>query len=82
MAGNNSIQFLRGTAAQRAAHSETSLKGQPLYETDTNKLYIGDGETAIKNLKPIGAIQPASETVLGGIKIYFDGDVLWISTEE
>lgn len=82
MAGNNSIQFLRGTAAQRAAHSETSLNGQPIFETDTNKLYIGDGEKAIKDLEPIGAIQPASETVLGGIKIYFDGNVLWISTEE
>lgn len=57
MAGNNAIQFLRGTATQRAAHSETSLSGQPLFETDTNKLYIGDGETAIKNLKPNTLIQ-------------------------
>ena len=49
MAGNNSIQFLRGTAAARAGHSETFLAGQPIYETDTNRLYVGDGTTAVKN---------------------------------
>ena len=55
MAGNNSIQFLRGTAAQRATHSESSLQGQPIFETDTNKLYVGDGTTLVKNLKAINA---------------------------
>lgn len=82
MAGNNSTQFLRGTSAQGATHTETSLAGQPIYETDTNRLYVGDGVKAIKNLEPIGAIQPAAKTTLGGIKNYFDGSVLWISTEE
>ena len=55
MAGNNSIQFLRGTAAQRATHSESSLQGQPIFETDTNKLYVGDGTTSVKNLDAINA---------------------------
>ena len=53
MAGNNSIQILRGTSAQRANHTETSLAGQPIFETDTNKLYIGDGATSINNLESI-----------------------------
>lgn len=56
MAGNNSIQFLRGTSAQRATHTETSLAGQPIYETDTNRLYVGDGVTAVNALRPVNSI--------------------------
>ena len=55
MAGNNSIQFLRGTSSQRETHSETSLIGQPIYETNTNKLYVGDGATLVKDLEAIHA---------------------------
>lgn len=55
MAGNNSIQFLRGTSTARASHSETSLVGQPIYEIDTNRLYVGNGTTAINNLEAIKA---------------------------
>lgn len=55
MAGKNAIQFLRGTSTQRASHSEVSLNGQPIYETDTNRLYVGDGKTAVNNLDPINA---------------------------
>ena len=54
MAGNNSIQFLRGTEAQRATHTEVSLAGQPIYCTDTNKLYVGNGSTPVNQLKEIG----------------------------
>ena len=89
MAGNNAIQFLRGTASQRASHSEVSLIGQPIYETDTNRLYIGDGRTAINQLQSIGgstlsfsssftqsgstvSLKGASQTVLGGVKVYED----------
>lgn len=43
MAGNNSIQFLRGTSTQRLASTEALLPGQPFIETDTNKLYVGTG---------------------------------------
>lgn len=55
MAGNNSIQFLRGTEAQRATHTERSLVGQPIFETDTNRLYVGDGTTSIKDLVPVNS---------------------------
>lgn len=48
------IQFLRGTSAQRATHTEVSTAGQPIYETDTHKLYVGDGSTPISQLQSIG----------------------------
>lgn len=55
MAGNNLIQFLRGTSAERATHSEVSLIGQPIFETDTNRLYVGDGTTAVNALLPVNS---------------------------
>lgn len=47
------IQFLRGTSAQRANHTEVSTIGQPIFETDTKLLYIGDGTTPVKDLESI-----------------------------
>jgi hypothetical protein len=39
------LQFRRGTAANRTANNFTPLVGEPIYETDTKKLFIGDGST-------------------------------------
>lgn len=39
------LQFRRGTAANRTANNFTPVVGEPIYETDTGKLYIGDGST-------------------------------------
>lgn len=39
------LQFRRGTAANRTADNFTPVVGEPIFETDTNKLYIGDGST-------------------------------------
>lgn len=47
------IQILRGTSTQRASQTQSSVIGQPLYETDTKKLYIGDGSTAINELHAV-----------------------------
>lgn len=47
------IQFKRGTADKRKINTDVLVKGQPFFETDTNKLYMGDGTTALKSLKPI-----------------------------
>lgn len=55
MANRNSIQILRGTSDARANHTEVSLIGQPLFETDTNKLYVGDGTTPLNELNAIVA---------------------------
>lgn len=64
MAGNDSIQFLRGTEAQRATHTETSLAGQPIYCTDSNRLYVGDGQESIANTLPImGRVSKAIRTI-------------------
>ena len=39
------LQFRRGTAANRTANNFTPVVGEPIYETDTKKLFIGDGST-------------------------------------
>ena len=44
------IQFLRGTQSKVAASTRVLADGQPLYETDTNKLKVGDGSTEAKSL--------------------------------
>ena len=44
----NKIQFKRGLAANRTGI--TPSEGEPLYDTDTKKTYIGDGSTAGGNL--------------------------------
>ena len=55
MAGNNAIQFLRGSSSSRSSNSTTLLAGQPFYETDTNRLYVGGNSgTTLKNAEPIG----------------------------
>lgn len=79
MAGNNSIQFLRGTSAQRATHTETSLAGQPIYETDTNRLYVGDGVTAVNALRPVNSISDYWEAVEQGFITPAIGDTKTIS---
>ena len=55
MAGKNIIQLLRGTSSQRKNSSTVSLAGQPLWETDTNYFYVGDGSSQIKDLSAIKA---------------------------
>ena len=44
------IQFLRGTKSKVVASTKVLADGQPLYETDTNKLKVGDGSTQAKSL--------------------------------
>lgn len=40
-----SIQFRRGDESKRLTSTEVLKAGQPFFEKDTNKLYIGDGTT-------------------------------------
>lgn len=53
MAGNNSIQFLRGTRNAIAESSEKLLPGQPLYNVDDNYLTIGGNANDQVNSIPI-----------------------------
>lgn len=53
MAGNNSIQFLRGSGHSSSAQL---LPGQPYYDYSNNQLYIGGSNgTAINQAKAIGS---------------------------
>lgn len=61
MAGNNCIQFLRGTEAQRQTHTETSLAGQPIFTTDENQLFVGNGSDAVKGLQPVSGMITTSK---------------------
>ena len=44
------IKLLRGNSTTRASSQRVLDDGQPLYEKDTHKLYVGDGTTQAKNL--------------------------------
>lgn len=46
------LQFRRGTEAERTQEQFTPLSGEPIYVTDTKRLYIGDGQTPGGN--PVG----------------------------
>lgn len=80
MAGNNSIQFVRGTSSKRASHIETSLAGQPIYETDTNRLYVGDGETSVNDLT---AVEASAADIAENVKDQNNGAgiKIWIGTQ-
>lgn len=67
MAGNNSIQFLKGTSEQRQAKTDPLLYGQPLWEVDTKRLYIGDN-----NSTPMNQLSPVNP----GLDIAFVGALL------
>lgn len=47
------IKLLRGNSTTRASSQTVLEDGQPLYEKDTHKLYVGDGTTQAKNLRCI-----------------------------
>lgn len=64
------LQFRRGTAAERTSGNFVPAIGEPVYETDTNKLYIGDGTTqggaivsGALNLEDIGGVTLSSENI-------------------
>ena len=67
MAGNDSIQFLKGTSEQRQANTDPLLYGQPLWEVDTKRLYIGDN-----NSTPMNQLSPVNP----GLDIAFVGALL------
>ena len=54
VAGNNIIQFLRGAQSVLNSSDVVPNAGQPVFATDTGRLYIGDGATQLKNLTHIG----------------------------
>lgn len=63
-----SIQFRRGTSTARNSSAEVLKIGQPFYEKDTKRLYIGDGSTTLNALKSavIDEITPLFTITLSG----------------
>lgn len=64
------LQFRRGIAANRTANNFTPAVGEPIYETDTGKLFVGDGSTVggvnvVSGLQvgDLGDITLTSETI-------------------
>ena len=49
------IQFKRGSSVNRAESEDVLKAGQPFYEKDTKRLYVGDGATKLKDLTTIDA---------------------------
>lgn len=62
-----SIQLKRCTSTGRQSSSTVLKAGQPLYETDTSKLYIGDGATASNALTPV--VAESLKSLTNGITI-------------
>ena len=60
MAGNDSIQILRGTSESIISSDETLLDGQLLYDKTNNKLYIGNGEQPVNSATQIGGMNGLS----------------------
>ena len=90
-------QVCRCNEETRTNSSETSLTGQPLYDTSTNELYIGDGETTIQNLSPIQnlkagtgmtytngsvSLNEGTQTNAGGIKVWAENNDVYYSTPD
>lgn len=82
MAGNNSIQILRGNNVKTNAtiRSQTLLDGQPLYDRSTGYLFVGDGNT-IANTTAVNAhyansAGTASSATIANTRnrLYFDGN--------
>jgi hypothetical protein len=79
------LQVRRGTAAEVA--SITPLEGEPVWETDTKKLRVGDGITAagiivgLQNLGQIFKLKTTDQSTSGGTTDLFNDDDLFFETE-
>lgn len=47
------IQFKRGSSTSRSSSTDVLKAGQPFYEKDTKKVYVGDGTAQLKDLVAI-----------------------------
>jgi hypothetical protein len=79
------LQIRRGTEAEVAAI--TPLEGEPVWETDTKKLRLGDGITAagiivgLQNLGQIFKLKTQDQSTAGGTTDMFSDDDLTFETE-
>ena len=76
MAGNNSIQMLRGTTSTISASSAELLPGQPLYNIETKEFFVGGGgNSVIKNAVGVTANKVKNPLTLSvnGATASYDG---------
>lgn len=66
----NTIQLKRGLAVNRTGF--TPAAGEPLFETDTNKLYVGDGSTLAQSLTAISGNSFSTVAVSGQSDVVAD----------
>lgn len=79
MAGNNLIQFLRGTNAQISSSQEVANAGQHMFSTDDKYLLVGDDSTQIRNLEPIlGTTGPTGPSPTGSVSVSVTGFTKYI----
>lgn len=71
MAGNNSLQILRGDASGVANNSNAILlDGQPFYNKTDNTIVVGDGKTKLPDLEPLNSSNAENVTSsIGGKSI-------------
>ena len=80
-----SIQFKRGSSKNRLNSVEVLKPGQPFFEKDTKKVYIGDGNTELRNLvassdyddiiKDLEAIEAATKQSIEDLKVQYEAKI-------
>ena len=82
------LQFRRGTEAERAAMTQPLAAGEPLYITDEQKVYVGDGSTvggilvtsnALSNVQPTIAAMFTESIAHANISFVYDDSLQTIS---
>lgn len=61
------IQFLRGTSSTLASSNQVFLAGQPVFESDTGQIKIGNGVDLFRNLPYVGNSSSISYEDVGRI---------------
>lgn len=69
-----SIQLKRGQSSARKQSTIVLEDGQPFFEKDTKKLYVGDKSTALKNLTSINSVNIQDSETKGSLKQLKDAD--------
>ena len=59
------IQFLRGTQTQLNSSSQVFAAGQPIFESDSGQLKIGNGSSRYSSLPYVGSIFESSDSGSG-----------------
>ena len=86
MAGNNSIQILRGNNVKSTAADKILLDGQPLYDRTTGYLYVGESNT-VANTQAVNAHYANSAGIAHELSngLYFNGSgssVRWDGSDD